>query len=61
MLSPTLFNVFIDDLLQKLHKMNTIVRLGCQHFGSFAYADDVNIRNILHTRNQKLSFLLKGV
>ena len=38
-LSPTLFNVFIDDLLQKLHKMNTGVRLGCQYFGSFAYAN----------------------
>ena len=23
--------------------MNTGVRLGCQHFGSFAYADDVNL------------------
>ena len=43
MLSPTLFNVFIDDLLQKLHKMNTGVRLGVQHFGSFAYADDVTL------------------
>ena len=42
-LSPTLFNVFIDDLLQKLHKMNTGVRLGCQHFGSFAYASDVTL------------------
>ena len=42
-LSPTLFNVFINGLLLELEKMGTGIRLGGHHFGSFAYADDITL------------------
>ena len=42
-LSPTLFNIFIDELLSELSSCDAGVRIGNDQFNSFAYADDVNL------------------
>ena len=42
-LSPTLFNIFIDDLLKQLSSSGCGIRIDNNLFNSFAYADDVNI------------------
>ena len=42
-LSPTLFNIFIDDLLKELIASNVGVRIGKDLYNSFAYADDVTL------------------
>ena len=42
-LSPYIFNIFIDDLLQELDMSNDKVRIGTCSLNSFAYADDVNL------------------
>ena len=42
-LSPTLFNIFIDELLSELSSCDAGVRNGNDQFNSFAYADDVNL------------------
>ena len=41
-LSPYIFNIFIDDLLKKLSDSPCGLRLGRSKFNSLAYADDVN-------------------
>ena len=43
MLSPTLFNIFIDDLLLVLQLSESGVRIGSQQISSFAYADDITL------------------
>ena len=42
-LSPYIFNIFINDLLLELHESNYGVAIGDVHFNSFAYADDVTV------------------
>jgi hypothetical protein len=42
-LSPTLFNIFINELLQRLACINTGVQIGGHKYNSLAYADDVSI------------------
>lgn len=42
-LSPQLFNIFIDDLLRSLSDMPYKVCIGSAGFNSFAYADDVTL------------------
>ena len=42
-LSPTLFNIFIDDLLKQLSSSGCGIRIDNDLFNSFAYADDVNL------------------
>ena len=43
LLSPYLFNIFINDLLKKLTSMNPGVRIKDFHLNVLAYADDVNL------------------
>ena len=43
LLSPMLFNIFIDQLLRTLRSTNAGVRLGHHHSNSFAYADDISL------------------
>jgi hypothetical protein len=42
-LSPQLFNIFINDLLKELDESDRGVRFGSVCLGSFAYADDVTL------------------
>ena len=42
-LSPQMFNKFINDLLIKLKSMSTGVRIYDFHLNMFAYADDLNL------------------
>ena len=42
-LSPQLFNIFIDDLLQSLQHVKKGVSIGYSNYSSFAYADDVTV------------------
>ena len=42
-LSPTLFNIFIDELLSEISSCDAGVCIGNDQFNSFAYADDVNL------------------
>ena len=43
LLSPRLFNIFINDLLHNLQSMNVGVRIHNFHINFFAYADDINL------------------
>ena len=43
LLSPTLFNIFIDDLLLEIKNADTGIRLDDLHLNSCTYADDVTI------------------
>jgi hypothetical protein len=42
-LSPYLFNIFIDDLLVKLESAKNGVSIGPHNYNSFAYADDITV------------------
>ena len=42
-LSPTLFNIFLSDLMRKLSSVDTGLKIGCEMYNSFAYADDISI------------------
>ena len=42
-LSPTSFNIFIDDLLKQLLSSGCGIRIDDDLFNSFAYVDDVNL------------------
>ena len=42
-LSPQLFNICIDDLLQSLQHVEKSVSIGYSNYSSFAYADDVTV------------------
>lgn len=42
-LSPSLFNIFIDDLLIQLSNQREGICIGNEHINSFAYADDVSL------------------
>ena len=41
-LSPQLFNICIDDLLQSLQRVEKGVSIGYSNYSSFTYVDDVN-------------------
>lgn len=43
LLSPQLFNIFINDLLLELEESSHKVRIGSCSFNSFAYADDITL------------------
>ena len=43
LLSPQLFNIFIDDLLQELQNCSDKVCIGASKVNSFACADDINL------------------
>jgi hypothetical protein len=53
-LSPTLFNIYIDELLQKLSLIDAGVCLGGQKYNSFAYADDISLFSLTSTGLQEL-------
>jgi exonuclease III len=53
-LSPTLFNIFINDLLVGLHSCKTGVNIGGSILNSFAYADDVSLFSATSTGLQSL-------
>ena len=53
-LSPTLFNIFIDDLLKQLSQCNAGIRIDNDLFNSFAYADDVNLWSLSTVDLQRL-------
>lgn len=42
-LSPHLFNIFINDLLISLDNVKNGVSIGCNHYNTFAYADDISV------------------
>ena len=43
LLSPRMFNIFIDDLLINLKSMKPGIRIHTFHINAFAYADDLNL------------------
>ena len=45
-LSPVLFNIFINDLLQELTSSDLGIKIGSSTFNSFAYADDVTLLSL---------------
>ena len=53
-LSPSLFNVFINDLLIELSSCTAGVRLGKDLHNSFAYADDITLFGLTAPDLQKL-------
>ena len=53
-LSPTLFNIFINDLLIELTSSNVGIRIEDELFNSFAYADDVNLASLTVVDLQRL-------
>ena len=53
-LSPYLFNIFINDLLKELKDVKTGVRISEFHANSLAYADDINILSTTASGLQKL-------
>ena len=53
-LSPVLFNIFIDELLVSLSESNFGVRIGNNTFNSFAYADDISLISLNATDLQNL-------
>ena len=42
-LSPTLFSVHINELIETLRKNNIGCRYGSEYMGVFCYADDLNL------------------
>lgn len=53
-LSPYLFNIFIDELLEKLSISNLGVHIGNKLYNSFAYADDITVTSSSPVGLQKL-------
>ena len=53
-LSPLLFNIFINDLLLKLKPMNSGVKILDFHINVLAYADDLNLISTTSIELQKL-------
>ena len=53
-ISPTLFNIFINDLLDELSKSKAGLRIDDDVFYSFAYADDVNLFSLSTSELQAL-------
>ena len=45
-LSPTLFNIFIDDLITELSQSDTGIMVGNYLFNSVAYADDIDLLSL---------------
>ena len=42
-LSPSLFNIYIDDLLRELEQGGDGARIGSKYVGALAYADDITL------------------
>ena len=42
-LSPTLFNIFLSELMEKLQSEQAGLRIGDKLYNSFAYADDITL------------------
>ena len=42
-LSPTLFNIFLSELMEKLQSKQAGLRIGDKLYNSFAYADDITL------------------
>ena len=55
MLSPNLFCVYLDPLLEKLRHSGLGCHIGGKHFGSFGYADDIIL---LTTSRESLQLML---
>lgn len=53
-LSPTIFNIFIDDLLKGLAQSECGIRIGRFRCNSFAYADDITLMSATVTGLQSL-------
>ena len=53
-LSPVIFNVFIDDLLKEIVASDCGVKIGNFNCNSFAYADDITLLSATATGLQKL-------
>ena len=53
-ISPFLFNIFIDDLMKKLDNHNSGLNIGDVKYNSFAYADDVTLFSSTTTGLQNL-------
>ena len=53
-LSPTLFNIFIDELLRQLSIINSGVQIGDHKFNSLAYADDISLFSVTTSGLQSL-------
>jgi hypothetical protein len=53
-LSPTLFNIFIDELLENLYQINTGVQIGSHKYNSVAYADDISLFTLTATGLQDM-------
>ena len=54
LLSPRMFNIFIDDLLKNLKSKKPGVRIHTFHINTFAYADDLNLLYTTASGLQKL-------
>lgn len=54
MLSPYLFNIFIDGLLQKLSMSKFGIQIGNRTYKSFAYANDITVMSTSITGLQSL-------
>ena len=54
MISPYLFNIFIDELLQNLSMSKFGIYIGNGNFNSFAYADDITVMSTSTTGLQSL-------
>ena len=54
MLSPRLFNIFINDLLTRLKNINSGIRINNFHLNVLAYADDLNLISTTPLGLQKL-------
>ena len=53
-LSPNIFRIFINDLLIDLSTSDHGVRIGSNKFGTFAYADDINLFSATVPVSQKM-------
>lgn len=53
-LSPALFKIFIDELLQKLICVRAGIHIGDQKYNSFAYADDISLFSLTSTGLQDM-------
>ena len=47
-LSPSLFNVYLDELLVRLRKCGYGARMGYMYVGGLAYADDLSLLAVTH-------------
>ena len=60
-LSPLLFNIFINDLLLKLKPINSGVKIHDFHINVLAYCDDLNLISTTATGLQKCIIIMLSV